>query len=334
MFDISSTKLESLAIHIVNPHHDIKLGDKLAEIANKDKQIFISHLLKHFKDNTFYSFTGLNLFDEITEFFDGKLEFLCLSQRLAQQFVSAHEHHKVKPGELMICHFKNLVFDGEVVDGLGVFKTEQRENFVVFHVGQQGVVVEPMEGTVLSRLDKGCLIFDTERQHRLKVMLIDNSNKADAVLWRERFLGLQRRKDDFYCTQQVLQVCHEFAQQVLEQPAEVVAFKAKTKAFFSENENFSMENFQQQVFQEPESVQLFEEFAKQYEAENQIAIDPEFHISAKAVKKDKKIFRSVLKLDRNFHIYIHGNHEYIERGYDKTRDMNFYRLFFKNEEPG
>ena len=38
-----------------------------------------------------------------------------------------------------------------------------------------------------------------------------------------------------------------------------------------------------------------------------------------------------LKLDKNFHIYIHGNRELIEKGYDEARGEHFYKIYFKEE---
>jgi hypothetical protein len=43
------------------------------------------------------------------------------------------------------------------------------------------------------------------------------------------------------------------------------------------------------------------------------------------------MFKSVLKLDKNFHIYVHGNRQLIERGYDDEKGMNYYKVFFNNE---
>ncbi len=58
----------------------------------------------------------------------------------------------------------------------------------------------------------------------------------------------------------------------------------------------------------------------------------EFDISGAAVKKQQRVFKSILKLDRNFHVYIHGNREMIERGYDEERTMHFYKLYFEEEK--
>jgi len=38
----------------------------------------------------------------------------------------------------------------------------------------------------------------------------------------------------------------------------------------------------------------------------------------------------VLKLDKNFHIYIHGNKELIERGTDPD-GRKYYKIYFEQE---
>ncbi|MFM7764289.1 MAG: hypothetical protein ACKO6I_01410, partial [Sphingomonadales bacterium] len=39
----------------------------------------------------------------------------------------------------------------------------------------------------------------------------------------------------------------------------------------------------------------------------------------------------ILKLDKNFHTYIHGNREMIEKGTDPD-GRKFYKIYFENEE--
>ncbi len=60
------------------------------------------------------------------------------------------------------------------------------------------------------------------------------------------------------------------------------------------------------------------------------SIKDSFEISVQAVKKQTRIFKSVLKLDKNFHIYIHGNNELIEHGIEKD-GRKFYKIYFENE---
>jgi len=61
-------------------------------------------------------------------------------------------------------------------------------------------------------------------------------------------------------------------------------------------------------------------------------IADEFNISHNAVKNSSRIFKSILKLDKNFSIYIHGKKEYITKGYDEEKGMNFYQFFYREEK--
>jgi hypothetical protein len=56
-----------------------------------------------------------------------------------------------------------------------------------------------------------------------------------------------------------------------------------------------------------------------------------FEISTPAVKRQARVFKSVIKLDRNFHIYVHGDRELIERGYDEAMGKHFYKIYFDQE---
>ncbi len=69
-----------------------------------------------------------------------------------------------------------------------------------------------------------------------------------------------------------------------------------------------------------------------YENEFDTEITDSFEISNAAVKKQARVFKSILKLDKNFHIYIHGSKEMIERGFDEEKNLNYYKVYFKEEQ--
>ena len=54
-----------------------------------------------------------------------------------------------------------------------------------------------------------------------------------------------------------------------------------------------------------------------------------FDISDSAVKKQARTLKNVIKLDKNFHIYIHGDRTLIEQGEDKKG--KFYKVYFREE---
>ena len=61
-------------------------------------------------------------------------------------------------------------------------------------------------------------------------------------------------------------------------------------------------------------------------------MEQSFVISPAAVKKQARNFKSVLKLDKNFHIYIHGDKDLIEQGFDEKKNMNYYKVYYKQEQ--
>ena len=55
-----------------------------------------------------------------------------------------------------------------------------------------------------------------------------------------------------------------------------------------------------------------------------------FGISADAVKKQSRLYKSVVKLDKNFHIYIHGRTDLIEKGMDRD-GRKYYKIYYQEE---
>lgn len=42
--------------------------------------------------------------------------------------------------------------------------------------------------------------------------------------------------------------------------------------------------------------------------------------------------KNINQLDKNFKITIDGDIRYLEKGFDEHRKLNFYKLFFRDEE--
>jgi hypothetical protein len=105
----------------------------------------------------------------------------------------------------------------------------------------------------------------------------------------------------------------------------------RSAEYFKTKEQFSLNEFTEEVMHHPEVVDSFVQFKKNYEVAKQFAMEDEFNIDIAAVKKQSKVFKSVLKLDKNFHIYIHGRRDWIEKGIDELSGKKFYKLYFEEE---
>ena len=101
--------------------------------------------------------------------------------------------------------------------------------------------------------------------------------------------------------------------------------------YFKKNQTFDQNEFEQQIFGEsPELVESFNQYKNEYAQELNVQLPNQFAISNLAVKRSAKDFKSVLKLDKNFHVYIHGDRSMIEHGTDEN-GKKFYKLYYDQE---
>ena len=77
-------------------------------------------------------------------------------------------------------------------------------------------------------------------------------------------------------------------------------------------------------------IKSFHNFDTQYQETHNLEIEQSFEISPSAVKKQQKVFKSILKLDKNFTIYIHGNRDQIQPGTDPD-GKRFYKVYYNEE---
>lgn len=271
-------------------------------------------------------------------FADGSL-FHENSKQLATYLYEISNHPKIKSGELYVAYFENVQIEGDLHHAIGIFKSETKESYLKVYPDQNGFGISyEQEAININKLDKGCLIFNTEAEEGYKVAVIDQTNRsAEAVYWKDEFLKLKVRNDNFSQTQNVLGVYKNFVTQKLDEDFEIsktdkIDLLNRSMKYFKEKDSFDIDEFSNEVIANKEGIESFKSYKKSYEEEFDMPIADTFDISDAAVKKQAKEFKSILKLDKNFHIYIHGNKELIEKGFDDDKSMNYYKVYFKDEQ--
>lgn len=346
MITTEQVDIQSIALHYVgNKLNDEGIRFSKSELHTDDNinGLLFTYFLSPFKSDEYYNLyhdSDLNL-NEVyafaSEIFDNPSLLYSHSVNLAKHLYEQSIHPKVKGGELYTVYFRDCIVDGETVDAIGLFKSETKDTFLKVYPQNESFVVESEAGININKLDKGCLIFNTERDKGYLISVVDNLNKGgEAQYWMDHFLHVRPRKDEYYQTKNVLSLCKNFVVQKL--PSEFEMSKAdqadllnKSVKFFKENESFDMDNFANEVIQAPDVINSFKSYKTEFEVEHDIQLSDNFNISNAAVKKQSKVFKSVIKLDKNFHIYVHGDNEQIVKGFDPVSGMNFYQLFFKEE---
>lgn len=254
------------------------------------------------------------------------------ADNLAQLLYRKSSHPQIKSGELYIVFFNNVILDGETLAAVGLFKSESKESLINVIQNDNSFEIEKVNG--IRKLDKGCLVFNTKKEEGYVVAVVDNTNKSDAKYWVEDFLGVKPRQDKYFQTQNFMSVCKSFVTKQL--PSEFEVSKAdqaemlnRSVQYFKENDEFSIQDFTETVLEHPEVIESFQSYKERYQTERDIEIEDSFAISNDAVKKQARSFKSVIKLDKNFHIYVHGNRNLIEQGEDEKG--RYYKVYYNEE---
>lgn len=341
MIQIEDTIIRKLIYHRLNlDNNNSVLSDTLYDFSDEEEEVVLKKIfLKPFLSSTStFEFMHdidieLNpLFKLSQSIFEGN-DFISQTKNICQHLKTVSKHPNIKDGDLFIMKFDNINFDNKLFEGIGIYKSENKENFIEttkYFNGEAGLNFR--KGIGSKRLDKACLILFTEKPYT--VFIIDNtSNETD--YWQNEFIKVNLKKDDINSTNQFLSIAKSFVTKQF--PSEFETTKAgqidllnRSVEYFKKNESFDKQGFEQEVFQDSGVIKSFQNFDSKYRKENEIDIADDFLISSQAVKKQARVFKSVLKLDKNFHIYIHGDNELIKQGVDSD-GRKYYKIYFENE---
>ena len=349
MAQFYEANIESVVVHSVgnkNNDEQIKCSYSTIELDGDTKDVLINYFIKPFILNqeyySFYNEIDLDMnevFSCVSKIFNDSESLHGQSINLAKHLYEQSTHPKIKGGEFYVVYFKDCIINGETVDAVGLFKSENKDTFLKVYPSGDGFEIESQQGVNINKLDKGCLIFNTDRENGYVVAVVDNTNKgAEAHYWIDDFLHVRQRKDEYYNTQNAMSFAKDFV--VKELPKEFVDISKADQAdllnksvqFFKEKDTFDIDEFANEVIAQPEIIDSFNKYKKNYQQERDIEIADSFTISDTAVKKQARVLKSVIKLDKNFHIYVHGNNQYIRKGYDAETGLHYYQLFFKEEQ--
>lgn len=301
-----------------------------------------SYFLSSFKEEEYYRFhhdidlAHNEVFTCVQKIFDNNDDFQTQSENIARHLYNVSTHPKIKAGELYIVYLQNQPFRDLFVDAIGIFKSENRETFLEVDQIPDGFELKSTQGINIQKPDKGCLIYKTAAEDGYVLSVIDNTNKSvEAQYWKDDFLGIMILNNEFHQTNQFLSMARMFVTRQLQEDFELsktdkIDYLNRSVDYFKTHQQFDKEEFEEKVFAHENVIESFRKFDRNYREENAVELNDQFDISAPAVKKQSRVFKSVLKLDKNFHVYIHGNREMIEQGVDE-HGRKFYKLFYEIE---
>lgn len=271
------------------------------------------------------------LFGIAKRLFEGE-EFIESSKSIAQHLISTSKHANIKDGDLFVAEFDDVELNGDHVEAIGIYKFEEKENFLETNVVDKRSVIDRRRGLSSRKPDKACLILLTEEPYTL--LILDNNSKTTDY-WQNDFIKHKSKNDFVNNTTDFLTITKNFITDQITQDFEVskadqIDLLNRSVDYFKKNETFVKDEFEEQVFNDAGVIDSFRRYDERYKQDHELELEDNFQISAQAVKKQQRVFKSVLKLDKNFHVYIHGDRELIERGVDDN-GRKFYKLYYEEE---
>ena len=350
MINLYSAHIASLSIHRVgnkSKNEPILLSEEIYKTNDEITPLLKEFFLKPFRDKEENYFQFGNEVDvEFNELYKIASEIFANpesvhenSKRITRHLYEQSMHQHIKSGEVYVAFFDGLQIDNEKVNGIGIFKSELKQDFLQFSEKENQIEAFLQQGVSLNKLDKGCLIFDVKKEEGYKILSVD-SNRYDAKYWLESFLGVDACNDDNFKTKKYLKFCQDFAKDVVlpaEDKKQEVLFMNRAVNHFAKNDNFLESAFINEVIDNPDLIPEFNHYKSEKSPKYSIEDLTTFPIANTAVTAARKKIKNTIILDTNIQIKLdfinpESAEKFVEKGWDEEKQMYYYLVYFNKEQ--
>lgn len=340
MIQIEEAIIRKLILHrTASEESKTIISKNLFDYSNEEeasllKKVFLKPFISHSQTFEFVHEIDLDynvLFNLSRSIYEND-NFIEQSGNIAQHLLSSSKHHNIKDGDLFVVKFDEIKLNNKYHEGLGIYKFEDKDSFIETSIINKKIHFSFKKGIGNKKPDKACLILFTEEPYT--ILIIDSGNN-ETDYWQNDFINHKSKNDNVNSTNNFLTLTKNFITNQIPTDFEVtkadqIDFLNRSVDYFKKNETFDKQEFEEQVFGDSNVIESFRKFDQTYRQENEVELSDNFEISVQAVKKQARVFKSVLKLDKNFHIYIHGNREMIEQGIDEN-GRKYYKIYYEEE---
>jgi hypothetical protein len=266
MISYFEASLSQLSVHKVGnkaadetltlSEHPIEVKDEMLDLLLKQYFLLpfekiievyrLTHATRELGLNEVYHFCD-QIFNEPEQFHES-------SKQLAKHLFDISNHPKIKAGEVYITFFQKLQIEGELHDAVGIFKSESKEPFLTISLqDKQFDIRYEQEAINIKKLDKGCIIFNTEKEEGYKVAVVDQTNKSEAVYWMDEFLKVKIRNDNYNQTNATLTIYKSFVTEKMEEEFDLsktdkIDLLNRSISYFKKRKLLILKNSQTRLF--------------------------------------------------------------------------------------
>ncbi|MCM5663512.1 nucleoid-associated protein [Galbibacter mesophilus] len=350
MINLYPTQIESLSIHRIGnkskeegtffSEEPYRLND---EITGLLKEYFFKPFRE--KEENYYRFDHEvdleynELYAMASEIFEDPTSVHKVSKSIATHLYDQSNHPHIKSGEVYVAYLTDVNLDNEKINAIGIFKSELKHDFLEFEEKGTNLEILIRQGININKLDKGCLIFNTNKEEGFKILSVD-SNRYDTKYWLENFMSVDALTDETYFTKKYLKFCQDFAKDVVlpaEDKKEEVMFMNRAVNHFASNDDFEETSFLNEVMENPALIPEFKNYKTEKGPKYSIEDVSSFPIANKAVSDARKKIKNVINLDTNIQIKMdfinpESAEKFVEKGWDEEKQMYYYLVYFNKEQ--
>ena len=310
----------------------VSFSDSLCQMDSVEEP-FLKLINSAFKFNDwkqFYYIDDLELnpaFRFVSKIFDDETCIVQQANNLARHLYEQSIHPNIKIGEFYVVLLDNCEVDGEQTQAIGLFKSEVRETVLTVKMEKNRLVLSSEIGMSLKKLEKGCIVFNVDRENGCKVAVVDNTgSNTDAHYWVDNFLHVRASDDDYHQTEKLAGLCAGFVQQVSGQSVSDGAFMAmKANEVLKSGEILAVDDLAERICQTDEQKKEFAAFRKSFEEENG-ALKDEVALVKKAVNYKPVTRMNVMKVGTDFEVKVLTSEARIEEG--KDEGGRYWKLYY------
>lgn len=315
----------------------VSFSEKELDFTDISSEI-ISMLVKSFDTKEpchfyFESTLALNpIYTFVKTIFEDASRFQEQSEFIAKILYEKTSHPMTKSGELNIAYLSDCEIEGKRTDAIAILKTENKQSAYQYLHTEYGYEIQKSEVISFSKVEKGCLIFNTNEENGYVVFSVDKKSKGvQSKYWNDDFLHIMIDATSYSQTKNLLNSCKAFiADNYDDSKVEKANLISKVRNVLEHTETVSIQDFSQEIFGSDSLNKQFETYLSSKGNPCQIN-EKAISVDAPLVRKKSSLPKTTLYLDSNFEINILGGHDKIVQGFDEAAGMNYYQFFYNKE---
>ena len=302
---------------------------------------FISTLVKNtFKFDVFSQFDSIDSLDMnpsyrfVRKIFENKDNFVKQSNNLARHLYDQSIHPHISNGEFYVIYIDGCIINNETVDAVMLLKTELKDSFLTVLYENGEYSIKSQLGLSTKRLDKGCLIFNTQSDKGYLISIVETSTvRQDGRYWSNNFLYIKDIITYFQYTEHIADFCSTVVQKISKENPEKSLELAKvsrriTQILQKDGKEINTNELISSLIIDDEIASMLSSYKREYEERN--GKMPKTFICTQNATKRKAITKAnILKIGSDFELKVLDSSAIMEQGYDNEKKKNYLKLYYR-----